>query len=146
MSTAYLDASALVKLFKPEVESAALIDGLGAWPTRVSSCVIAVEASCAAHRIGTREAVARADAAVTRIELIALSGGVLTRARQAFDPPLRALDAIHLATAIELGDDVGAFFAYDQSLLSAARAAGLAVESPAVNRTVGVRSSRRRRS
>lgn len=131
MSAAYLDASALVRLFKPEAESAALIDGLRAWPTRVSSCVVAVEASCAAHRIGTREALARAEAAVSRIELIALSGGMLSRARQAFDPPLRALDAIHLATAIELGEDAGAFFAYDQGLLSAARAAGLAVESPA---------------
>lgn len=130
MSSAYIDASALVKLFKPEEESAALIAALEAWPTRVSSCVISIEASSAARRIGTREALARAEAAVTRIELVSLSNEVLIRAGRAFDPALRALDAIHLATAIELGDDVGAFFAYDGDLLQAARAAGIPVQSP----------------
>lgn len=130
MRLAYLDASALVKLFKPERETAALIGALEAWPTRVSSCVIAVEAACAAHRIDTADAITRADAAVTRIELVSLSEAILTRARRPHDPPLRALDAIHLATAIELGDAVGSFIGYDDDLLIAARAAGLTVESP----------------
>lgn len=34
------------------------------------------------------------------------------------------------ATAVELGADIGAFFAYDANLLSAAAAAGLETESP----------------
>ena len=43
---------------------------------------------------------------------------------------LRALDAIHLATARSLGDDLATLIAYDHRLLDAARLAGLAVERP----------------
>lgn len=131
MNVAYLDASALIKLFKLEAESEALRDAIGAWPVRVSSCVIAVEATCAAQRLNDPEVLALADAAIATLDLLTLSNEVLARARAPFQTPLRALDAIHLATAIELGDDVGAFFAYDRALLSAARAAGLRIESPA---------------
>lgn len=43
---------------------------------------------------------------------------------------LRTLDAIHLASALTLVDRITAFIAYDDRLLAAGRAAGLAVESP----------------
>jgi uncharacterized protein len=43
---------------------------------------------------------------------------------------LRSLDAIHLATALSLGDDVGAVFAYDTRLSEAAADAGLDVRAP----------------
>lgn len=43
---------------------------------------------------------------------------------------LRALDAIHLATAMSPGEDLDAFIAYDERLLAAAEAAGLIVEEP----------------
>lgn len=44
---------------------------------------------------------------------------------------LRSLDAIHVATAISLGEGLGAVYAYDERLQEAALAAGLRVESPA---------------
>lgn len=47
------------------------------------------------------------------------------------DPALRASDAIHLATAVLMGDDLDAFVCYDARLAAAAKQAGLAVAAPA---------------
>jgi predicted nucleic acid-binding protein len=44
---------------------------------------------------------------------------------------LRTLDAIHLAAALSLGDEVGAMFTYDGRLADAARQYGLEVREPA---------------
>ncbi len=51
-------------------------------------------------------------------------------ARSVGSPLLRALDAIHLGSALSLGDDLGAFCCYDGRLASDAVAAGLTVLSP----------------
>lgn len=49
-------------------------------------------------------------------------------------PPseLRALDAIHLATALSVADQIGAVLTYDVRLAGAARSAGLTVLAPGV--------------
>jgi predicted nucleic acid-binding protein len=44
---------------------------------------------------------------------------------------LRALDAIHLASALALGHELEAFVAYDDRLCRAAAIRGLAVSAPA---------------
>jgi hypothetical protein len=49
----------------------------------------------------------------------------------AFSPPLRALGAVHLATALSMAEDLDAFFAYDADLCAAAAGEGLPVRSPA---------------
>jgi hypothetical protein len=43
---------------------------------------------------------------------------------------LRTLDALHLASAVLLSDELTVFIAYDQRLTSAAQAAGLVVATP----------------
>jgi len=43
---------------------------------------------------------------------------------------VRTLDAIHLATAQSLSEDLESFVAYDQRLLAAADASGLSTEQP----------------
>jgi len=43
---------------------------------------------------------------------------------------LRALDAIHVASALRLGREVDLFVTYDDRQASAARAAGLNVDTP----------------
>jgi len=43
---------------------------------------------------------------------------------------VRSLDAIHVAAALALGDDVGEFVTYDDRLADAARQWGLTVVSP----------------
>jgi predicted nucleic acid-binding protein len=44
------------------------------------------------------------------------------------DPGLRALDATHVASALSLGDDLGAMVTFDRRQRAAAAAAGLAVQ------------------
>ncbi len=54
-----------------------------------------------------------------------LAGGV--------PPGLRTLDAIHLATALSLRDDLEALVTYDARLGTAAAEAGLAVDAPSAS-------------
>ncbi len=130
MTAAYLDASALVKLFKPEPETAPLVDALGSWSVYVSSELIVVEALCTARRLGP-DAVERAALAVKGLDLVPFSEAIRSRAASRFESPLRALDAIHLASALSLGADIEAFLAYDTALCEAGRSQGLNVISPA---------------
>ena len=122
MNAAYIDASALVKLFKAEPETVALHGALGDWPVQVASELIRVEAICTARRLGDKDVLVRAQAAVERINLIPLTPEIVERATDAYTPPLRAMDAIHLATALTMREDLAAMFVYDNDLHAAARA------------------------
>jgi predicted nucleic acid-binding protein len=131
VKAAYLDASALVKLFKPEPETAAFRDALQDWPVRVSSQLIRVESICTARRMGSEDVLERASTVLDRLELVPISPEVLELATGAFSPPLRAMDAIHLATALSMKEDIGTIFVYDGDLRSAALAQGLNAVAPA---------------
>jgi uncharacterized protein len=131
LTAAYLDASALVKLMRPEPESEALVDALAQWPVRIASEIVVVELGCTARRLGETALLDRAAAIADGLDLIPFSAVIRKRAVDtAFDPPLRALDAIHLATALELSEDLDSFVAYDNDLREAAHAKRLAVHSP----------------
>jgi predicted nucleic acid-binding protein len=121
VNAAYLDASALVKLFKAERETDAFRAALGDWPVQVASELIRVEAVCTARRLGGEDVLARAKAAVERIDLVPLTPEIIELATNAHTPPLRAMDAIHLATALTMREDLGAVFVYDSDLHAAAR-------------------------
>jgi predicted nucleic acid-binding protein len=43
---------------------------------------------------------------------------------------LRTLDAVHLATAMAVGDDLEAIVTYDERMVDAARLMGLATATP----------------
>lgn len=130
MKAAYLDASALVKLFKPEPETAAFRDVLHDWPVQVSSELIRVECICTARRMAGEDVLERALKALDRIELVPISAEIVKLATGAFSPPLRAMDAIHLATALSMREDVGAVFVYDGALRAAALSQGLSALAP----------------
>ncbi len=130
MKAAYLDASALVKLFKSEPETAALRNALRDWPVQVSSELIRVESVCIARRLGGKDVLERALTALDRIELLPISPEILRLAIGVFSPPLRAMDAIHLATALSAREDVGTVFVYDGDLRAAALAQGLSATAP----------------
>jgi predicted nucleic acid-binding protein len=126
----YLDSSAIVKLVVAEPETKALRELLRSWPERVASVIGRVEVERVARRIGGG-AIRRARSIVSRIALIELDDEVV-RIAGILDPPgLRTLDAIHLATAMSLGDDLGAICTYDARLIDAAVAAGSRVVTPA---------------
>ena len=130
MKAAYLDASALVKLFKAEPETVAFRAGLGDWPVQVSSELIRVESVCTARRLGGEDVLQRALAILERIELVPISPEIIQLATRAFTPVLRAMDAIHLATALSMREDLGTMFVYDADLYAAAEADGLNPTAP----------------
>ena len=128
-SIAYLDSSAIVKLVVAERETDALRQALAPFAAQCSSRLAAVEVRRATrryapHLLGTAEAVLGA------MVLFELGDEVLELAGAVGASTLRALDAIHLATAMLVGSDLGALFAYDQRLLEAAAEVGLPVLSP----------------
>jgi hypothetical protein len=126
----YLDSSAIVKLVVPEPETKALRELLRSWPDRVSSVVARIEVERVARRIGAG-AVRRARTVLSRIALVDLDEDVVQRAATLGPMQLRTLDAIHLATAISLGGDLGALCAYDVRLGSAAVSKSIDVQAPA---------------
>jgi uncharacterized protein len=128
---AYIDASAFVKLFAPEPESEAIAVAMDAeWSNLVASEILAVEAFRAAVRIGG-DAPAAASRVLRRVALLPLSSEVRERACRIGTPELRALDAIHLATALSQGAQIAAIFTYDKRLARASADAGLRVLAPA---------------
>lgn len=127
----YIDSSALVKLIVPERETPSLRIELELWPRQTSSVIAEVEVHRAALRVG--QTAAAADAVLARLTRLALDDRLRADARLVGSRFLRALDAIHLATALSLGDDVGAFCCYDRRLAADAKAAGLAVVSPGLD-------------
>lgn len=131
----YLDTSALVKLVAAEPESTALIEALSQWTDPLSSALARVELHRALWRARAPKGVrARADDVLSRLVLVRIDEIVLARASAFSIPYLRALDAIHLATALSIGDDPEAFVTYDARLASAARQHGLRVGHPGVAR------------
>jgi uncharacterized protein len=123
---AYVDASAFVKLVLPETESEALETALGEWRW-ISSTLLEVELVLAVRRRKPSE-VERARRLLATAELVEIDTFVRRSAVEL--DGVRALDAIHLATALSLDDLVGAFFTYDDRLIDAARAHGLTVSVP----------------
>jgi uncharacterized protein len=125
---AYVDASAFVKLVIGEPESDALGDAL-AGLTMTSSAILEVEATLVVRRRHPRSfnAVRRL---LGSVRFVDVERAIRRAAGDLEDPGLRALDAIHLATALSLGERCGAFFAYDDRLIAAARAHGLTVTVP----------------
>jgi uncharacterized protein len=62
--------------------------------------------------------------------LLPLDDAVMDAATALDPPPLRSLDALHLATALSIRDDIGAFVVYDERLAAAALDEGLPVVRP----------------
>lgn len=124
----YLDTSAALKLVRREDESAALADFLDAADDAlVTSRVGVVELRRVARRGGASSD--RADALSGSFEILELDGYIEGIAAT-LAPELRALDAIHLASALVLGEALRAFLCYDERLARAAASAGLTVAAP----------------
>jgi predicted nucleic acid-binding protein len=125
----YLDSSAIVKLAVQEPESAALRRFLRRRRPLVSSALARTEVTRALLPLGP-EAVRRGQDVLGRIELARINDRVLTAAGMLLPPGLRSLDAIHLATAQQLGEDFSLFVTYDDRLAEGAKRLGRNVASP----------------
>lgn len=132
MSFAYLDSSAIVKLVVIEEHGPALRDWLTTRTDRVSSAVARTEVVRAVRQLGPTF-VMTAQSALRDLALIALDDQLLDSAARLDPPDLRSLDAIHLASALSLGDDLEAIVTYDRRMIEGAQALGLATVSPGLS-------------
>ena len=130
MSALYLDSSAFVKLAVEERETAALRAFLvDVAQRRVSSVLLRTEALRAVRHLGA-EALATVREGLRRIDLVGIDDRILDAAGTLEPGVLRTLDAIHLATAMAIGDDLEAVVTYDERMLEAARLLGLSTATP----------------
>jgi predicted nucleic acid-binding protein len=126
----YLDSSAIVKLVVTEAETAALRRYLRRRGVLVSSALARAEVPRALLARGS-VAVRNGEQAVTRLELIRITDRVLASAASLEPAELRTLDAIHLATALQLGSELARVVTYDARMASFALQLGVPTVSPA---------------
>jgi len=131
----YIDSSAIVKLVIDEAESGALRDWLAEMlDPLVSSALAKVEVRQACRRIPDATTAQGADLgaiqALLAINIVPLSDGIIDTAATLNLPGLRSLDALHLASALAIQQDIRMLVTYDDRLGRAASASGFAVVAP----------------
>lgn len=126
----YLDTSALAKLIVREVETAALGQWLQQRATQLwaTSIVGRVELVRVARRFTAAANGVRL--LLAGLDTIPLADHVTDVAQTTGPATLRTLDAIHLASALSVRDELTAFCCYDRRLLDTAGEAGLPVYAP----------------
>jgi uncharacterized protein len=129
MAATYLDSSAIVKLAVREAESVALRRYLRRRRPLVSSSLARTEVLRALLPAGG-DAVAAGQKVLTRLDLVRLSNRVLDDAAMLLPASIRSVDAIHLATAARLGQDLGPIVTYDDRMADAGRGLGHRVVAP----------------
>ena len=125
----YLDSSAIVKLAVREPESLALRRYLRRRQPLVSTALARTEVLRALLPAGD-EALARGRAVLQRLDLIRVNDRILNAAGVLRPSGLRSLDAIHLATAQQLGDELSALVTYDVRMTAAAKQLGYKIVQP----------------
>jgi uncharacterized protein len=128
--TTYLDSSAIVKLVVAEPESDALRRYLRRRKPYISSALARAEVARALLTFGPA-ATQRCETVLARIDLVRVSDTVLRAAGALLPEDVRTLDAIHLATAQQLGPDLARLITYDTRMETAAKTLGIEVEGPA---------------
>ena len=141
----YLDACALVKLVREENESSALRDFLDGQRNteHITSELANAELMRTIRRVNHddqghpmiseaafEQQLQDASDVLDSVSQIALDTEVVSQAGAIEVPFVRTLDALHLATAAQLGEAVTGFVSYDKGLLSAAEQAGLPTVTP----------------
>jgi predicted nucleic acid-binding protein len=125
----YLDSSAIVKLAVHEPESAALRRYLRRRQPLVSSALARTEVLRALLPAGD-EAVNRGRSVLQRLDLVRVNDRILNAAGVLVPVELRSLEAIHLATAQQLGRDLAAVVTYDDRMSAAATQLGYRIVQP----------------
>ncbi len=130
-SILYLDSSALVKLIVPEAETIPLLRLMLAWPYRLASQLGFVEVHRAVRRVSRDyELQKRAEDVLSTIHFMDVHMEILGEATLLEPLHLRSLDAIHVASALSLGREIGGFVTYDRTMTEAARRMKLNVLAP----------------
>lgn len=129
MAGTYLDSSAIVKLAIDEPQSSALRSYLRRRGPLVSSTLARTEVLRALLEEGD-VGMARGRDVLSRLDLIRVNDRVLSAAGTLLPGDVRSLDAIHLATALQLGGDVRQIVTYDARMTHVALRLGLRTAAP----------------
>jgi uncharacterized protein len=127
----YLDTSAFVKQLRREPESHALRKWLDTNAEVVSSDLLRTEA----RRVvlgASPELRRRCEELLAAITLIRLTPELFDAAGTLEPRGMRSLDALHLAAALVLGEELAGIVAYDRRLIAAAASLEITTVSPAV--------------
>lgn len=132
----YVDSSALVKRGLLETESIALSNALDQWnqagDALLSSSLAWIEVSRAIRSQLEAESpgfvAEQVEIALSGIDEFMMTEAVINVARRIAGPPLRSLDAIHLASATLIDADL--IVAYDERLIQSANEMGFVTSSP----------------
>jgi uncharacterized protein len=130
MPGAYLDSSAIVKLAIDEPQSGALRRYLRRRGPLLSSALARAEVLRALLDEG-EPGLTRGRVVLGRINLIRVNDRLLNAAGTLLPAELRSLDAIHLATALQLGGDIRQIVTYDDRMAAAAAELGMRTATPA---------------
>jgi predicted nucleic acid-binding protein len=131
VSLYYADTSAVIKLLAEETHSRAFAAFYDAHADAewISSALLRIEVTRAVLR-AMPALLPDARDLLLAFSCIAMDDEIADGAMNEPDRGLRSLDAIHLATARILGEDLDAIVSYDDRLLKAADDAGLPTLSP----------------
>ena len=126
----YLDTSAAAKLVVAEPASEAMASWAAAHEAGVvTSDLLRTELLRATRRAAPGQ-MRRARAVLDALTLVNLTPATFERAATLDPEELRSLDALHLAAALELGDELDGVVTYDDRMAAAASLYGVAVIAP----------------
>lgn len=126
----YIDTSALVKLVVAEAETGALRAWLGQGDRDPVACDLARTELMRVVRRAAPDRVLDARAVLDAVTLLEVTTAVFEAAGRLDPPVLRSLDAVHVAAALDLGDDLEGVVTYDGRITAAAEANGIPVVAP----------------
>ena len=95
----------------------------------VSSALLRAESLRAVRHLGP-QALATVRDGLRRVDLVGIDDRILDAAGTLEPAVLRTLDAIHVATAMAVGDDLDAIVTYDERMVEASGLLGLSTASP----------------
>lgn len=126
----YIDTSAAAKLIVAEAETEALRVHLQGGPgPPFTSDLTRAELIRTVRRADPRLATA-ARSVLEAFIIVTMPTSTFERAALLDPPTLRSLDALHLAAALSVGDELDAVITYDARLAQAAEAAGIRTVAP----------------
>lgn len=127
LAPVYFDTSALAKLILDEAESPRIREFLATQKISVVSNQLAeVELTRAVSRTMPASRL-KATELLDRMVLLPMTSSIREVASTLMPPSLRSLDAIHLATALEIKDHLSGVLTYDNRMREAAEEVNLAV-------------------
>mgnify|MGYP001828330213 FL=1 len=126
----YIDTSALVKLVVGETETVALRSWLQEEDRDLVTCDLARTELMRSVRRVVPDRALQARSVLDAVTLVDVTASVFEMAGRLDPAGLRSLDAIHLAAALDLGDDLEGLVTYDDRMADAAIANGVPVVAP----------------